>query len=129
MTPNIVFLDAFTCNPGDISFDELAGLGTFTAYDRTDLGQLESRAGNADIIIVNKFPINSQTLDKMPLVKYIVVAATGYNNIDIELEKAILTDDAQEVLEEKLMDNDDIATDTQKIVEEVEEEVTNEDAE
>jgi hypothetical protein len=27
------------------------------------------------------------------------------------------------------MDNDDIATDTQKIVEEVEEEVTNEDAE
>ncbi|HQV97672.1 MAG TPA: D-2-hydroxyacid dehydrogenase, partial [Saprospiraceae bacterium] len=92
MTPNIVFLDAFTCNPGDISFDELAGLGTFTAYDRTDLGQLESRAGNADIIIVNKFPINSQTLDKMPLVKYIVVAATGYNIIDIELvkEKKIL---------------------------------------
>ena len=34
------------------------------------------------------------------------------------------------MLEEKLMDNDDIATDTQKIVEEVvEEEVTNEDAE
>ena len=33
------------------------------------------------------------------------------------------------MLEEKLMDNDDIATDTQKIVEEVVEEVTNEDAE
>jgi glycerate dehydrogenase len=84
MTPNIVFLDAFTSNPGDISFDELAGLGTFTAYDRTDLDQLESRAGHADIIIVNKFPINSQTLDKMPHLKYIVVAATGYNNIDIQ---------------------------------------------
>ncbi|MBK9743856.1 MAG: hypothetical protein IPO94_13255 [Saprospiraceae bacterium] len=87
MTPNIVFLDSFTSNPGDISFDELVELGVFTAYDRTDLAQLEYRAGHAEIIIVNKFPINSQTLDKMPLVKYIVVAATGYNNIDIQLVK------------------------------------------
>lgn len=84
MTPNIVFLDSFTSNPGDIYFDELVELGVFTAYDRTDLAQLESRAGHADIIIVNKFPINSQTLDKMPHLKYIVVAATGYNNIDIQ---------------------------------------------
>ena len=44
-----------------------------------------------------------------------------YNNIDIELEKAILDDDAQEVLEEKLMDNDDIIEDTEEIVNEVEE--------
>ena len=73
-----------------------------------------------------------QGLKENVIIGKLIPAGTGYsqyNNIDIELEKAILTDDAQEVLEEKLMDNDDIATDTQKIVEEVEEEVTNEDAE
>ena len=74
-----------------------------------------------------------QGLKENVIIGKLIPAGTGYsdyNNIDIELEKAILDDDAQEVLEEKLMDNDDIATDTQKIVEEVvEEEVTNEDAE
>ena len=74
-----------------------------------------------------------QGLKENVIIGKLIPAGTGYsqyNSIDIELEKAILTDDAQEVLEEKLMDNDDIATDTQKIVEEVvDEEVTNEDAE
>ena len=66
-----------------------------------------------------------QGLKENVIIGKLIPAGTGYsqyNNIDIELEKAILTDDAQEVLEEKLMDNDDIATDTQKIVEEVVEE-------
>ena len=63
---------------------------------------------------------------------------SDYNSIDIELEKALLNDDAQEVLEEKLMDNDDIISDTQNIIDEaddfdeeidIEEEINEEDAE
>lgn len=79
----IVFLDAYTMNPGDLDFSPLEVLGDFTSYDRTSLQLTEERAGDADVIIVNKFPVNKETLKAMPTVKYICVAATGYNNIDI----------------------------------------------
>jgi glycerate dehydrogenase len=79
----IVFLDARTMNPGDLDFSPLATMGDFTAYDRTKPEQAAERAGDAEIIIVNKFPVNETTLSAMPSVKYICVAATGYNNIDI----------------------------------------------
>lgn len=84
---SIVFLDAFTNNPGDISFDEFSTLGHFYAYERTKLEEVAQRAANADVVIVNKFPINEQTLASMPNVRYICVAATGFNNIDIHSVK------------------------------------------
>lgn len=79
----IVFLDAYTNNPGDISFDPIASLGEFRAYQRTDRSELAERAAEAEILIVNKFVIDEAALVLMPKVKYIVVAATGYNNIDV----------------------------------------------
>jgi len=79
----IVFLDGYTNNPGDISWEVLEKLGKFTVYDRTNLDELQSRAKDTEIIIVNKFVINEASLALMPKVKYIVVAATGYNNIDL----------------------------------------------
>ncbi|MBC7884245.1 MAG: D-2-hydroxyacid dehydrogenase [Saprospiraceae bacterium] len=84
----IVFLDAFTNNPGDISFDAISSLGNLTVYDRTTLDQLTERTKSAEIVIVNKFSINEDTLSLMPVVKYIVVAATGVNNIDLNLVKS-----------------------------------------
>ena len=83
----IVFLDGYTNNPGDISWEVLEKLGKFTVYDRTNLEDLETRAKDADIIIVNKFVVNEASLALMPKVKYIVVAATGYNNIDLAAVK------------------------------------------
>ena len=71
-----------------------------------------------------------QGLKENVIIGKLIPAGTGYsdyNSIDIELEKAILDDDAQEVLEEKLMDNDDIIEDTEEIVNKVEE--NEEDAE
>jgi glycerate dehydrogenase len=80
----IVFLDAYTNSPGDISFEPITELGYVDIYERTSAEDLESRAKDADIVIVNKFLIDESALSKMPNVKYIVVAATGYNNIDKE---------------------------------------------
>lgn len=85
----IVFLDAYTMNPGDLDFSPLEVLGDFTAYDRTSLQQTGERAGDADVIIVNKFPVTAETLKAMPTVKYICVAATGYNNIDIPAVRSL----------------------------------------
>ena len=84
---NIVFLDAYTNNPGDIVFDPISKLGNLNTYDRTDEKDLKNRCEEAEIVIVNKFPVNEITLAKMPNVKFIVVAATGYNNISIDVVK------------------------------------------
>ncbi|MBP6235199.1 MAG: D-2-hydroxyacid dehydrogenase [Saprospiraceae bacterium] len=86
----IVFLDAFTNNPGDLSFESISLFGNLKVFDRTestDLVLISERCEKEEIVIVNKFPINEMTLTCMPEVKYIVVAATGYNNIDIESVK------------------------------------------
>lgn len=81
LKPRIVFLDARTTNPGDISFNAISRLGCFSAYDYTTPDELEQRACDADIIIVNKFAINQAAVDVLRKCRYIVVAATGYNNI------------------------------------------------
>ena len=66
-----------------------------------------------------------QGLKENVIIGKLIPAGTGYsqyNNIGIELEKDLLSDDAQEVLEEKLMDNDDLADDVDIETEEVIEE-------
>ena len=86
----IVFLDAFTNNPGDLSFDAICRFGNLKVYERTDSSDTSiiiERCEKAEVIIVKKFPVNETTLTCMPDVKYIVVAATGYNNIDIDVVK------------------------------------------
>lgn len=84
---NIVFLDAGTLDFGDVSFDELEALGKLTKYDFTSQDEATIRVQDADILIVNKFKINADVLKLAPKVKYITVAATGYNNIDLSSTK------------------------------------------
>ena len=86
---NIVFLDAYTLNPlNDLDISILHTLGNVTLYDRTSPDQIIERAKDADIILTNKCPLNAQTINQLPNLKYIGVTATGYNIIDIEAAKA-----------------------------------------
>jgi len=82
---NIVVLDAFTENPGDLSWDALAALGEITVYDRTSYQEADiiaERIGDAEIVVMNKTPITKATIDKCPNIKLIAVLATGYNVVD-----------------------------------------------
>lgn len=79
----IVVLDGYTLNPGDLSWDELGALGEITVYDRTPVGKIAERIGDAEIVFTNKTPITKETLDMCPNIKFIGELATGYNNIDI----------------------------------------------
>ncbi|MDE7375683.1 MAG: D-2-hydroxyacid dehydrogenase [Muribaculaceae bacterium] len=79
----IVVLDGFVANNGDLSWDEIAGLGEFTAYDRTMPDMIVERAADADVIFTNKVVIDKDLLDKLPKLKFIGVLATGYNNVDV----------------------------------------------
>lgn len=81
----IVVLDGHTMSPaGDNPWDAIAALGDFTLYDRTPESRILERARQADILITNKTPLNSLTLEALPNLKCIIVLATGYNVVDIE---------------------------------------------
>lgn len=81
---NIVIVDAYTLNPGDLSWDKISELGDIQIYDRTEDDQLLERCIDADIILTNKMAFNKELMEKLPKLKLIAVTATGYNIIDIE---------------------------------------------
>lgn len=80
----ITVLDGYSLNPGDNPWDEIAALGSFTAYDRTAPEELIERAKDADILLTNKTVISEQTMELLPNLKYIGVLATGYNIVDVK---------------------------------------------
>ncbi len=84
---NIVVLDGYTLNPGDLSWDELKALGPCEIFDRTPPGEVAARAANAEIVITNKSILHRAQIKAMPMLKYIGVTATGYNVVDIEAAK------------------------------------------
>lgn len=81
--PNIVYLDAFTANPGDLPWTELESLGDLQTYAFSTEEEAVERAKNADIIITNKFYIHENNIGHFKNLKYIVVSATGYNNVQL----------------------------------------------
>lgn len=78
----IVNLDGYTTNPGDLSWDWLGKYGEYKVYDRTAPEQIEERAKDADILIINKSIITAQMLEKLPNLKFVGLQSTGYNVID-----------------------------------------------
>lgn len=78
----ITVLDGFTLNPGDLSWDGLKELGTLTIYERTAEEDILSRSEGADALITNKTPLNEESINALPILKYIGVLATGYNVVD-----------------------------------------------
>ena len=81
---NIVILDGYTANPGDLSWQGLDEIGEVTVYDRTKADETVARAADADIVLTNKVIISREIIAQLPRLKYIGVLATGYNVVDIE---------------------------------------------
>lgn len=81
---NIVILDGFTANPGDLGWQRLESLGHLTVYDRTPESEIISRARDAEIVFTNKTPLDAATLEALPALRYVGVLATGFNVVDTE---------------------------------------------
>lgn len=84
---NIVVLDGYAANPGDLSWNELKALGECTIYDRTTPSEVLERAVGAEILLTNKVVLNAETIAALPELKYIGVLATGYNIVDTAAAK------------------------------------------
>jgi glycerate dehydrogenase len=83
----IVILDAFTSNPGDLSWDTIKEMGEFTVYERTTPEEVLERCTGSEIIFTNKVILNSETIEQLPELKYIGVLATGTNVVDLNFAK------------------------------------------
>jgi glycerate dehydrogenase len=60
-----------------------AGAGAYVEYDKTSPAEIVPRLAGADVAIVNKVPLRAATLEQLPDLKMIAVAATGYDVIDV----------------------------------------------
>lgn len=81
---NIVVLDGHALNPGDLSWDTLASMGSLTVYPRTETSMVIPRCQDAEIVLTNKVPFTEETFAQLPRLRFIGVTATGYNIIDME---------------------------------------------
>ena len=63
---NIVIMDGYASNPGDLNWDALKQLGDVTVYPRTSDAEKVERAKDADIILINKVQMDAETIAQLP---------------------------------------------------------------
>ncbi len=83
----IVVLDGYCVNPGDVDWSPIKALGTLSVYDRTHPDMVAQRLRGADAVFVNKVKLNREILQNARQLKFIGVLATGYDVIDVEAAK------------------------------------------
>ncbi|MEX2606185.1 MAG: D-2-hydroxyacid dehydrogenase [Kiritimatiellia bacterium] len=82
--PSICILDAFTTNPGDLSWEALASLGNLTVYDRTSPSERLERAEGHHILITNKVVLDKGLLCQVPDCELVCLLSTGTNAVDLD---------------------------------------------
>ena len=80
----IVALDVEAVSFDGLSWDSFSALGQFSSYSQSSKEEGFARSKDASAVIVNKYIIDSEFLDKTPNIKYVGVSATGVNNVDLE---------------------------------------------
>ncbi len=79
----IVFLDAKTIGD-DIDLSAYDKLGEVVKYDFSTPQEVNARVADADVIVLNKVPVNQETISGAKNLKLVCVTATGTNNLDKE---------------------------------------------
>lgn len=83
-SPVIVALDSYPLDFDGLAWTRFEQLGHFSKYPRTAPDQLLERAAEAEILVVNKFKLDSLNLPALKKLRCICVTATGTNNVDLD---------------------------------------------
>ncbi|MEM6278644.1 MAG: D-2-hydroxyacid dehydrogenase [Verrucomicrobiota bacterium] len=83
----IVLLDAFTANPGDLSWEGLEAFGEVVVHERTAPEDVVERCEGAQVVLTNKALVPAEAIQALPDLEYIGVVATGVNIVDLEAAK------------------------------------------
>ena len=79
----ITVLDAATLG-NDVTFEKWDALGELEVYKTSPANEVVNRLKSSDVAILNKVKITKEILFALPKLKLICVAATGYDNIDLD---------------------------------------------
>lgn len=83
-----ILLDRESLDIGDIDLSPIERhCAEFISYPFTPVEIIMERLESAEIAITNKVVITAETLQHLPRLKLICVAATGYNNVNIKAAK------------------------------------------
>lgn len=82
----IIFLDAKTIGD-DIDLNGYERFGEVVKYGFSTAEEARERTKGADVIVVNKVPVNEETIGEAKNLKLVCVTATGTNNLDKEYLK------------------------------------------
>ena len=85
----LAFLDSAIINPGDISWEPIERLGSFTNYKRTSREEFAERMAETEAVFVDSFALPAELLQQAPELKFIGIAATGFNHVDLEKAKEL----------------------------------------
>lgn len=78
----IVFLDRATIGPSvNLTCPQTAH--DWAQYDRSSADDVVARLTGAQVAITNKVPITRAAFEQLPDLKFVTVAATGYDVIDV----------------------------------------------
>lgn len=77
----LVFLDRKTIGD-DIDISSFKDFGEVVEYNFSSVNEVPDRVADADILVINKIPINEATIGGAKNLKLVCVTATGTNNLD-----------------------------------------------
>ncbi len=77
----LVFLDRKTIGD-DIDLSIFKDFGEVIEYNFSSVDEVPGRVSDADILVINKIPINESTIGSAKKLKLVCVTATGTNNLD-----------------------------------------------
>lgn len=80
---NIVLLETASLGKG-VDLSGFSKLGRVTSYSLSTVEETKERVKDADIVVINKIPMNETTLCGATHLKAICLTATGMNNIDFD---------------------------------------------
>ncbi|HKM23014.1 MAG TPA: D-2-hydroxyacid dehydrogenase [Lachnospiraceae bacterium] len=72
----------------DVDVSRFHELGEFIEYDFSTADQIKERGQGAEILVINKLPMNENTLRDLTELKLICVTATGTDNVDVDYCKS-----------------------------------------
>jgi glycerate dehydrogenase len=85
-----VFLDVKPLDQDDLDLKDLANaFSTLELYQSTSADQVIDRLKGVEVAIVNKVLLTGDVLAACPDLKLVLIAATGFNNVDLDAAKRL----------------------------------------
>ncbi len=82
--PIALFLDKASLYPDDLDFSQLEAAANWQWFDHVSSSDVQHCLEDAEIAVSNKVLLDRDVIDNSKHLKLICVAATGFNNVDID---------------------------------------------